>query len=322
MDYTLKMIPIYSVVLLFITFLSISFYYDSFGIDISNYIDLSELFLLALPFFKYIAIAVGLALSPFLLMAIFAFFMYMLKPQDAVIKEVIAEKLKETTEAARDLPTKEALYEKMKIEMGFHLFSEISNVYQMARSRTFNKAFKFEVFRILFVCAVMGYFLFGIIGLIIEAFSKIKKHHVDFITDPLQQIFILLAFTIMAVYMFCQLFAAKFLWQSFFRHLFTEKGLPVLFMVLYLLTTLLYQKAGIDKLKYTQLTERYVVYLKGDTVRTSPKTYHFIGRTKNHLFLLLNQKQVKIVNIAEADSIVQLLDTIAPILKKSVKPKT
>lgn len=158
MDHSVKMLPIYSALLLFISYLHIAYFYGHFGIDILNYIDLTELFILSLPVLETLSYAIFVAIAPLVIVAFIAFLGFITKSKTKDLQEVIdAERNKKHTSKSITL-TDQELVEKMKREMGFHLVDRITELKKLFISGSDKRELMREItILILYVCIVSLY---------------------------------------------------------------------------------------------------------------------------------------------------------------------
>ena len=302
MEKALKLVPVYSILLLFTNYYALAFYYEYFGVDISNYLDISELLMISLPMFKNIGTAIFLIVLPFIAVMPLVFLNLMVSPKGKIIDEMIDKKLFEREEPAIEVDKSE-IKEDIDRQLGFHLTDQIINLEKQIKNKELTKKQVCKkVIILLFITGCILAFCFYAIQYFIEAFNSVRDETSSFYLKPYRNITILILAPVAITYTISQLFSSNLVWGIFFKPYFTIPNIPILLIIVMFIVSLLYNYADVLKLRKNVATDYYKVYFNDNSVETIGGL-RFIGRTKNYMFLL-KDGITKTVNISKADSII------------------
>jgi len=307
MEHQLKMLPVYSLLLIFINYFCLSYYFGHFGVEIYNYIDITELLLSSLPIFKNMMLVLFIVAVLAIIIAVMTFLGIIIGPAhynfEKIIEDVIEEKEKERNPMSKEQKKIKAM-EMLKDKMGIHLSKEVAELYTKIRGE--NSKFSDYRSRLLWLSILFSFLFFMIYNMIVaflEAYYPIKQGSPDFFNKPDQFIGAIVMLPIFLISFISMFFGPGILWEVFFKNLFRANVLPYIVLVIYFIVSLLYKNADVLKMEHSGKTDNYQIFESNSKIATVPGIVKFLGRTNNYIFLL-KKDHVNIVKIENADSLI------------------
>jgi len=261
MENTLKWIPAYSILLIFITLYCLSSYYDNFGIEIYNYIDISEIFLIGLPIFNGIFSIIQILGFMLFIIVFLSILGLAFTSTKQLVYEGIQEKENEKRGTTQELDVEHILHETRK-KVGFHILDRIP---QLFSKKFYTSNCKSEIITewllAIFTVGTIVFFTVCAFWQLLENVREIKGQTEKFYKESKSLVVGSIFLTFFIFFFICQLLRPKFLWDTYFKNLFKAEFIPLWILFLYFIISYFEYQARYLQIVKAKQTDIYLIML-------------------------------------------------------------